>query len=49
MKLSRREVTKLLLAASMSPKSLGQSSPSPAKSTSDVVVIGAGVFGAWTA
>ena len=48
MKLSRREVTKLLLAASMSPKSLGQTGPSPAKSTSDVVVIGAGVFGAWT-
>jgi monomeric sarcosine oxidase len=48
MKLSRREVTKLLLAASLSPKSLGQNSASPLKSSPDAVVIGAGVFGAWT-
>ena len=56
MKISRREVTKILLAAAVAPPGLAANAASqaagaktsPAK-TWDVAVIGAGVFGAWSA
>jgi monomeric sarcosine oxidase len=49
MKLSRRDATKLLLAATMARPSLAPSAPFPARETWDVAVIGAGVFGVWSA
>jgi sarcosine oxidase len=56
MKISRREVTKILLAAAVAPPGLAASvasqaagaKTSPTK-TWDVAIIGAGVFGAWSA
>ena len=51
MKVSRREVTKILLAAAVAPPRLAASAASQAAaaSTWDVAVIGAGAFGAWSA
>jgi sarcosine oxidase len=51
MKLSRREVTKILLAAAVAPPGLAANAPSQVAGakTWDVAVIGAGVFGAWSA
>jgi sarcosine oxidase len=56
MKISRREVTKILLAAAVAPPGLAASAASKAATaktsppkTWDVAVIGAGVFGAWSA
>jgi sarcosine oxidase len=51
MKISRREVTKILLAAAVAPPGLAASAASQAAGakTWDVAVIGAGVFGAWSA
>ena len=51
MKISRREVTKILLAAAVAPPGLAASAASQAAAakTWDVAVIGAGVFGAWSA
>src|ERR1700721_2056572 len=51
MKNSRREVTKILLAAVVAPPGLAASAASQAAAakTWDVAVIGAGVFGAWSA
>jgi len=51
MKLSRREVTKILLAAAVAPPGLvaNAASQAAAAKTWDVAVIGAGVFGAWSA
>jgi len=51
MKISRREVTKILLAAAVAPPGLTASATSQvaAPKTWDVAVIGAGVFGAWSA
>jgi monomeric sarcosine oxidase len=51
MKISRRDATKLLLAAVVTPPSLAANSVSQSTSSKnwDVAVIGAGVFGAWSA
>ncbi|HXO35585.1 MAG TPA: FAD-dependent oxidoreductase [Candidatus Acidoferrales bacterium] len=51
MKISRREVTKILLAAVVAPPGLAASAASQAAGakTWDVAVIGAGAFGAWSA
>jgi sarcosine oxidase len=51
MKISRREVTKILLAAAVAPPGLAASAASQAAAakTWDVAVIGAGAFGAWSA
>src|SRR5580692_1741979 len=51
MKISRREVTKILLAAAVAPPGLavGAASRAPGAKTWDVAIIGAGVFGAWSA
>jgi monomeric sarcosine oxidase len=49
MKVSRREAAKILLAATVAAPSFGQSAPSVGAQTWDVAVIGAGVFGAWSA
>jgi sarcosine oxidase len=51
MKISRREATKILLAAAVAPSGHTASAASPAAvaKTWDVAVIGAGVFGAWSA
>jgi sarcosine oxidase len=53
MKISRRELTKMLVAATVVPPALAEASrpqaPSVAKGKWDVAVIGAGVFGAWSA
>jgi glycine/D-amino acid oxidase-like deaminating enzyme len=51
MKISRREVTKILLAAAVAPPGLAASAASQTAGTKtwDVAVIGAGVFGAWSA
>jgi sarcosine oxidase len=53
-KLSRREATKILLAAAVTPPAFvaaKSNAPSPTTSTKiwDVAVIGAGAFGAWSA
>ncbi|MGB6383741.1 MAG: FAD-dependent oxidoreductase [Terriglobales bacterium] len=56
MKISRREVAKILLAAAVAPRGLAANATSRAASaktwpvkTWDVAVVGAGVFGAWSA
>jgi sarcosine oxidase len=59
LRLSRREATKLLLAAAITPSapardqepaaSPSTASPVPVRKTWDVAIVGAGVFGAWTA
>jgi monomeric sarcosine oxidase len=52
MKISRREATKILLAAAVAPPRLSASAASQAAAaakTWDVAVVGAGVFGAWSA
>jgi glycine/D-amino acid oxidase-like deaminating enzyme len=53
-KLSRREATKMLLAATVTPSALTAGTPhapppSASSKTWDVAVIGAGAFGAWSA
>jgi hypothetical protein len=50
MKISRREVTKILLAAAVAPPGIAANavSQTAAAKTWDVAVIGAGVFGAWS-
>ncbi len=47
MKLTRREMVRLLGAAALAPRAL--QGPSRTSSQWDVAVVGAGVFGAWTA
>ena len=51
MKISRRDVTKILLAAAVTPPGLTAKAASQATAVKvwDVAVIGAGVFGAWSA
>jgi sarcosine oxidase len=51
MKISRREVTKIMLAAAVAPPGLAANAASQAVApkTWDVAVVGAGVFGAWCA
>jgi sarcosine oxidase len=50
MKISRRDVTKILLAAAVAPPGLARAgSQATTAKTWDVAVIGAGVFGAWSA
>jgi len=51
LKISRREVTKILLAAAVAPHGLAANAASQAAAakTWDVAIIGAGVFGAWSA
>ena len=51
MKISRREVTKILLAAAVAPPALAANAAPRAagEKTWDVAIIGAGVFGAWSA
>ncbi len=51
MQISRRELTKILLAAAVAPSGLAANAASQTAGakTWDVAVIGAGVFGAWSA
>jgi sarcosine oxidase len=50
MSTTRRTITKLIAAAALAPLgSLARAAASPPRKHVDVVVVGAGVFGAWTA